>query len=127
MANILLIEPNKALARTYLQALQHVGYQVGYAADAQSAVNVADDLQPDVVVLELQLPGHDGIEFLHEFRSYAEWQALPVIILTSLPPANLTGLQPALEQDFGVRACLYKPRTSLEKLLSQVKQELTRA
>ncbi len=120
MANVLLIEPNAALARTYVQALQHVGHQVAHVGTAQDAIDAADTTKPDVVVLELQLAVHDGVEFLHEFRSYPEWQSIPVIVNTSLTPSALRPVQGALAGDFGVALALYKPRTTLEQLISAV-------
>lgn len=124
MSNILLIEPDHALARTYVQALQHAGHQVVHATGAQEAIQAADETGPDVVVLELRLAVHDGIEFLHEFRSYQEWRKIPVVINTYLEPTALEPVMPGLEQDFGVRACLYKPHSSLQQLISAVNEQV---
>ncbi|HYH74321.1 MAG TPA: response regulator [Candidatus Saccharimonadales bacterium] len=120
MAHVLLVEPNKVLARTYIRALEHGGHTVGHATGAQEAVDVADDHQPAVVVLELQLGARDGIEFLHEFRSYPEWQGVPVILHTQVTPVALAQFQRVLASDLGVVASLYKPQTSLVKLISTV-------
>ena len=117
MANVLLIEPNTVLATMYTQALLHAGHSVAHATGAQSAVDAADRQLPDVVILELQLPNHSGIEFLHEFRSYAEWQTVPVIVNTALPPAHMARASEPLRRDLGVLEILYKPRTSLQDIL----------
>jgi len=122
MSNILCIEPNAVLARTYAEALRHAGHTVAIAATAQDAIYAADEDQPDVVVLELQLAAHDGIEFLHEFRSYGEWESIPVIVLTNVTPPALAPLEQALETDLGVKAYLYKPHTSLRKLIRAVQE-----
>ena len=124
MANVLLIEPDAALARPYVQALQHVGYTVRHAANAQDAVLAADESKPDVVVLELQMAVHDGVEFLHEFRSYPEWQTIPVIVNSHIAPTNLEPVRVALETDLGVVALLYKPRTTLQQLISEVNRQI---
>lgn len=127
MANVLLVEPNVALARTYVQALQHVGHHVDHVGSAQQAIDAADTTKPDVVVLELQLAVHDGVEFLHEFRSYPEWQSTPVIVNTQLTQNALRAVQGALAGDLGVVQVMYKPRTTLEQLLSSVKQHTVAA
>jgi two-component system, cell cycle response regulator DivK len=127
MAHVLLIEPDTALARTYRQALQHSGYTVDHAGSAQDAVNQADSQKPDVVVMELQIAVHDGIEFLQEFRSYPEWQDIPVIVNTSTAPTALAPARPALQRDLGVTDCLYKPRTTLQQLISAVKSRIAEA
>jgi CheY-like chemotaxis protein len=124
MANVLLLEPDRVLARTYAQALEHVGYTVTTCQAGQEAIQLLEDFSADVVVLELQLTGHGGIEFLHELRSYPEWQTLPVVINTNLTPQAIAPLRAALQRDAGVTACLYKPRTSLQQLVRAVNDQL---
>lgn len=121
MSNVLLIEPNPVLAHTYTQVLQHAGHTVTTVMSAQGAVEAADQQAPDVVVLELQLPVHGGIEFLHEFRSYDEWQQIPIVLHTYTPAQTLAPVQEALQQTLGVRAFLYKPQTSLQQLTQTVR------
>jgi DNA-binding response OmpR family regulator len=120
MANVLLIEPNRLLAKTYLQALETAGHTVQVCATAQTGVFCADDTLPDVVVMELQLVGHSGIEFLYEFRSYKDWQEVPVIIATSVPAGEFTGSWQILKKELGVAAYFYKPLLSLKTLLRAV-------
>src|SRR3954465_15447238 len=93
-------------------------------AGAQTAVMVADQHQPDLVILELQLVEHSGIEFLYEFRSYAEWQGIPAIIHSLVPPGEFQSNRQLLEDELGVAAYLYKPRTSLRQLLNTVSEHL---
>ena len=110
------------LAKTYAEALLGAGHHVVAAATAQTAIQASDALIPDVVILELQLVGHSGIEFLYEFRSYVDWQGIPVIIQTQVPPAEFGGSRQLLTSELGVRAYLYKPHTSLRELLAHVAQ-----
>lgn len=114
---ILLIEPDRMLARTYLEALGADGHIVDVCATAQSAISCANEIRPDVVILELQLVSHGGIEFLYEFRSYSDWQAVPVVVLTHVPAGEFAGCRQLLRDELGVKTYLYKPRTSLRKLL----------
>ncbi len=120
--NILLIEPDKLLATIYRQALVGTGHQVRVCATAQAAVSAADKQMPQLVILELQLVGHSGIEFLYEFRSYPEWRDIPVIIVSYVPPAEFSDSHGQLTHDLGVRTYCYKPETSLQKLLAAVSQ-----
>lgn len=122
MVNVLLIEPNSVLAKIYSQALDHAGFKVRHAKGAQSAVNAMDQETPDVIVLELQLPAHNGIEFLQELRSYAEWQSLPVIVNTMLSPTNIAQAAPALQRDFGIKVISYKSHSSLQDLVGMVRE-----
>lgn len=118
--HILLIEPDRLLAETYRRTLKSQGHSVMICASAQTAIYGADEHRPDLVILELQLIGHSGIEFLYEFRSYPDWQAVPVLIFSAVPAGEFTGSWQLLKRELGVRAYLYKPLTSLASLLRSV-------
>jgi DNA-binding response OmpR family regulator len=115
--HILLLEPDRLLADTYRQALIRSGHSVMMCASAQSAIFGADELQPDVVALELQLIGHSGIEFLYEFRSYSEWQSIPVLVHTHVPAGEFADSWQFMKHELGIAAYLYKPLTSLHQLI----------
>ncbi len=121
MARILLIEPDMVLAKQYQEAL--AAYDIAWARDAQAAINTADSQPPDLVVMELLLAGHSGIEFLYEFRSYADWKQVPIIIMSRLNRADVAVHDAALDQ-LGVKAYLYKPDTSLAALRRKVESLL---
>ena len=118
--NIILLEPDKVLADTYRQALQSAGHRVTMCASAQAAIFAADETKPEVIIMELQLVGHSGIEFLYEFRSYDDWQKVPVIILTNVPAGEFSTSWELLRHELGVTAYHYKPVTSLQILLRSV-------
>jgi DNA-binding response OmpR family regulator len=122
MSRILLIEPDRILAEIYNRALDAQGYDVVMCASAQSAITAADVMCPDLVVLEIQLIEHSGIEFLYEFRSYPEWRSIPVLILTNVPPTEFNGSRLLLKEELGVCAYYYKPFTSLRGFIASVAQ-----
>lgn len=124
MAEILLIEPDRLLAESYVRALEAAGHGVNAASGAQAAILAADAIRPDMVVLELQLVEHSGIEFLYEFRSYQDWQGVPVIIQTNVPAAEFNDSWRLLRDELGVREYLYKPHTSLRQLIASVNGHL---
>ncbi len=120
MAHILLLEPDSKLARIYASALSRPGYQISACTTAQDAILKADKHRPDAVVLELQLVGHSGIEFLYEFRSYVDWLKLPVIIVSHVPPAEFALSKKLLYDHLGVNKYYYKPNMDLSNLLRAV-------
>lgn len=119
MANVLLVEPDYILANIYAEALSHDGHKVQQAADAQTAIDAADKSTPDVVVLELQLAEHNGIEFLYEFRSYNEWRSVPVVIHSTIPPGEME-LARSVWPQLGIVDYCYKPSSTLKVLLKSV-------
>lgn len=124
MSKILLLEPNTLLAQTYKKALKLAGHDVSLCGSAQAAVHALDKTLPDLIITELQLAVHNGLEFLYELRSYAEWQRVPVIILSHLPQET-----PGLERigQLNIAAYHYKPLAKLHDLLRSVEQTLVPA
>jgi DNA-binding response OmpR family regulator len=122
MSQVLLIEPDRALAPTNFDARTYAGHRVQICATAQSAIFCADDIKPDVVILELQLVSHSGIEFLYEFRSYPDWQDIPVVVTTNVPAGEFEGSWKLLRDQLSVNRYLYKPLTSLRSLLLAVNE-----
>lgn len=124
MANILLIEPDSLLAETYRQALEAAGHKVNICAGAQVGIMLADKVKPEIVIIELQLVEHSGIEFLYEFRSYGDWQNIPVLVQSHVPPSEFADNLPLLKEQLGVKEYLYKPQTSLKRLIAAVGEQL---
>lgn len=117
---VLIIEPDHILAREYQKAFVAAKVDATVSYDAQHAIMSIDESRPDVVVLELQLAGHSGVEFLHEFRSYEDWATIPVIIHSSVPEYAL-GVDKKMWTSLGVVRYFYKPKTNLQQLVGAVK------
>jgi DNA-binding response OmpR family regulator len=120
MAHVLLIEPDRLLGTTYNELLKVNGHSVVVCATAQVSISAADYIVPDIVIMELQLVRHSGIEFLYEFRSYIDWLNVPVIIHTYVPPSEFSSSRDILMRELDVSMYLYKPQTSLRQLARAV-------
>lgn len=118
MSKVLLIEPNRLLARQYWAALEKAGHEVVICTTGHEAVFAADEQTPDVIVLELHLKRHNGVEFLYEFRSYPEWQSVPVIVHSLVPQETVVNA--ATWHLLDVAKYIYKPQASLAKLVDAV-------
>jgi CheY-like chemotaxis protein len=114
--HVLIIEPDMHLAQAYSRAMEQRGHTTASAFTAQEALHQADHALPDVVALELQLPGPNGIAFLQEFRSYPDWRNVPVVLHTYASPYAQSDVRATLENQFGVVSWLYKPQTTLQQL-----------
>ena len=126
MSRILLIEPDRQLAKTVAGLFEHQSHTVKLAATAQAAITAVDEDYPDIIILELQLSVHNGIEFLYELRSYADWQDIPVIVYSQVPP-TIKAISPQLWDRLGIVAYHYKPIAKLADLSNSVDNVLVKA
>lgn len=81
MARILVVEDNHDLASGIEYNLKLEGYDVRIAEDGRQAIAAADEWKPDLLLLDLMLPGIDGYHVLQSIRSSGS--RVPVIILTA--------------------------------------------
>lgn len=81
MARILVVEDNLDLAEGLRHNLRREGYEVRVEEDGAAGLEAARELRPDLVVLDLMLPGADGFEVLEALR--AEELRMPVLVLTA--------------------------------------------
>jgi len=84
MATILVVEDNAANMRLSTFLLESEGHVVLRAADAEEGLTLARDEQPDLVLMDIQLPGMDGLEATALLKADAKTRAIPVIALTAL-------------------------------------------
>lgn len=112
---ILIIEPDIVHARLYHSALQNVGHDVKHVSTAQDALFVLEKSKPEVILLELDMPEHNGMEFLYEFSSYTDWADIKVIIHSILRPQLFERMKVSWSA-LGVHEYLYKPNVSLRTL-----------
>lgn len=80
-ASVLVVEDNPDLAYGLRNSLEIAGYEVAVAQDGVAGVERARDVDPDLIVLDLMLPGMDGYRVLRTLRD--EGRAVPVLILTA--------------------------------------------
>jgi two-component system, OmpR family, KDP operon response regulator KdpE len=80
VTTVLLVDDDLALLRTLSMNLEARGYRVSTAPDGESALTELRQSQPDLVILDLGLPGLAGTEALRELRT---WSAVPVIVLSA--------------------------------------------
>jgi DNA-binding response OmpR family regulator len=80
---VLLVDDEDQLRRVMKDLLEREGYIVGEARDGVQALDQVDQFGPDVIVLDLNLPGLDGYGVLAHLRSRPATQDVPVVVLTA--------------------------------------------
>ena len=84
MAKILVVEDNPANMTLAIFLLESAGYTVLTARDAEAGLTVARDEQPDLILMDMQLPGMDGLTATMLLKQDEATRAIPVIALTAL-------------------------------------------
>lgn len=118
---ILIVEDDKFLRELIFEKLSGEGYEVSKAADGEEGVKKINEESPDLVLLDLILPGMDGFEVLSKVRGKKEIAQMPIIILSNL------GQKEDIERgltlgatDFMVKAH-FTPNEIVDKVKSYIK------
>jgi len=82
-AQILVVDDEPDILSVLVYHLSRDGYRVTTAVNGQGALATAESDRPDLIILDLMLPGMDGYEVLQRLRSDERTQSIPVILLTA--------------------------------------------
>lgn len=118
-ARVLVIEDDEQILKFLKRGLAYEGYEVDTAMDGLSGLAIARDNPPDLVVLDLMLPGMDGLEVCRRLRAGGP---VPILILTAKDTVTdrIQGL------DMGADDYMVKP-FELDELLARIRALLRRA
>jgi len=114
--SVMLVEDDSDLRNVYRATLAFAGFSVRAYANGLDALRGLDLSIPDVVVLDLMMPGVNGFEVRAELRARAQTRRIPVVIVTGLPAEGLGELnveciltKPFAPDDLvaAVRRCLW--------------------
>jgi two-component system cell cycle response regulator DivK len=116
---ILIVEDNEKNLKLLRDILQHAGYQVFEAIDAETGISMAEEEPPDFILMDIQLPGMNGLEALKLIKSKPGLANIPVAAVT----ASVMTHDEARMKDEGFDYFIPKP-VEVRKLLDLVKQIL---
>jgi two-component system cell cycle response regulator DivK len=117
MSLVLIVEDNEKNMKLARDVLQAKGYQTVEAVTGEDGVKLAKERKPDLVLMDIQLPGISGIEAFKQIRGNASTKGIPVIALTaSVTPTDRTAISAA-----GFDAFLGKP-INLKEFIDTVKR-----
>ena len=117
---ILLVEDEPSLIFTLKDTLESEGYQVIVSEDGEQAVGLAQEHKPDIMILDIMLPGKNGYEICQEVRSLKF--TFPIIMLT----AKDQELDKVKGLDIGADDYITKP-FGVKELLARIQARLRRA
>ena len=117
MSTILIVEDNDKNMKLARDVLQAKGYATLEAVTGEDGVRLARDRLPDLVLMDIQLPGINGIEAFRRIRGDASTARIPIVALTaSVTPTDRSAVAAA-----GFDAFLSKP-INLKEFLDTVKR-----
>lgn len=85
MPKILLIEDDVELADLYKMQFEKAGFQFTYLINGLEALAKIYEDKPDLILLDIMLPGVDGLKILNELKNKEATKNIPVVILSNLP------------------------------------------
>lgn len=109
---VLLIEDEPNIAEAIRFLLTREGWQVETHGDGSDAVTVIRNAQPDLVILDVMLPGKNGMDILRDLRELDELQGLPVLMLTARGQSR----DREMAENAGVSRFMTKPFSNAEVL-----------
>lgn len=120
MPTLLLVEDQVVFRENLAEALEDHGYVVVQANDGPEALRLLEDRTPDLLLLDVALPGMSGVDLLRSLRSRQPFRQLPAFFLTAYPRPDV------LEEAgrLGVGDFLVKSDISLRDLLERIERAL---
>jgi len=121
MTKIAIIEDDLTINQMYRMKFEAEGFEVQVAENGKDGVALVKTFQPDIILLDLQMPEMNGDEALTEIRSHDWGKHVPVIILTNLgeeeSPKHLRAL--------GIHSYIVKASLTPKEVVVRVKEALS--
>jgi CheY-like chemotaxis protein len=118
---VLVVDDDKDFGESLGDSLRDEGYEVALATSAPQALEMASRQKPAIVLLDLAMPGVDGIQLLRYIRSRHVFRQMPVIILSA--GVQMAAVQAALQ--LGVKDVMLKSKFSIKELVERIELRLT--
>jgi DNA-binding response OmpR family regulator len=130
MNNILVVDDDEAIVWAVKASLQFHGYTVNSAHNGVEALRQLQNQTPDLLLLDIDMPGMDGVEICCQLRSDPRWHLLPIIFLTGLTElrnklaAYAVGADDYLDKPFAMQELLMRIRAVLRRTKPHSVKEL---
>src|SRR5580704_9889613 len=120
MKNILIIEDDQIVANVYRNKLAIEGYNTEVAADGELGLKMMRTFKPQLIIIDLMLPGISGVDVIKEVRSEDEFEKIPIIVFSNTYLTNL--IQEAWRA--GANKCLSKSNCTPKDVIEIVRNAI---
>ncbi|MCI0565688.1 response regulator [bacterium] len=117
---ILIVEDELSFQTVLHDRLAHEGYGIFQARSGVDALRIIAEEKPDLILLDLALPGEDGIEVLREMRKREASARIPIIIISNLTESSMG----KKARQYDIFDYIEKSNLSLEDVVGKVKRAL---
>ena len=114
---ILIVDDELDILEVLAFRLKKAGYEISTAVDGQKALDRIKKEVPDLLLLDLRLPGMDGYEVCKHLKATDKWKNIPIIMITA---SSIMKVEKAVRK-FNVEGFLIKP-FNYEELLEKIKK-----
>ncbi len=121
MTKIAIIEDDAAINQMYRMKFEADGFDVRMAADGAQGIDIVEKFNPDMILLDLQMPHIDGATALAKIRELKDHKTTPVIILTNLGEEEA----PNSLKNLDVTAYIVKADYTPKQVVARVKELLS--
>jgi len=118
---ILIVEDEELLSEMYREVFEKEGFQIVTATNGQEAVKVAEKEKPDFVLLDILLPGENGIYFLGQRKLRPSIASIPVIVFSNFDDPNMKKTSFRL----GAQDYLIKTDYTPQEVVNKVRKYIT--
>jgi DNA-binding response OmpR family regulator len=117
---VLIIEDEEALRGVLQEKMQSAGFEISVAKDGDEGWGMAKSQKPDIILLDLVLPKHNGFDVLYTIKQDPELKDIPVFVLSNL--AEDENLKKALA--LGAEDYFVKAQHPINEIVEKVKSRL---
>ena len=120
MIKIAIVEDDQAISQMYRIKFEAEGYEVETAENGKLGLALAEEMRPDIILLDLMMPEMDGAEMLEKMRQ-TDWGAkIKVIVLTNMGEQEA----PDIIRELNVKRFIVKAEMTPRQVAEMVKKEL---
>jgi len=120
VTKVLIIDEDPAIQDGYKIGLEKRGFIVSQAFDGPSGIEKAQTESPDAILLDIMMPGTDGLEVLQNLKENEKTRKIPVMIITNFGREEY--IKKAL--DLGIKEFILKHRATPDEVSDKIKQAL---